>query len=90
MTNPNHNTTTAKCGLAIVPRMDSDKQDRAMKRLPKSVREWLLYDAVADFHLTSVAKHVRTVGAEQALRDMAARQAMTTARVYGADHPQAV
>jgi hypothetical protein len=77
-------------GLTNVSFKGHDWQDRAMRRLPKDVRHFVLYDVIADISLISILRHVKKVGAAQALADMKAKQAQLARLAYGDDYPSQI
>lgn len=58
-----------------------------MSKLPKAIRAFVLYDAIADFNLVSIARLVRQVGTEKALAHIKAKQAALARLAYGDDYP---
>jgi hypothetical protein len=74
-------------GLTTVKFKGHDWQDSAMRRLPKSVRHFVLYEAIADISLISILRRVKKVGAAQTLLDLKASQARLAQMAYGEDYP---
>lgn len=72
-----------------VKRIDRDREVRLVQRLPKAIREFVLYDCPFDVAVPSIIKSIKLRGKDETLRIMRAKVAQDTAAIYGPNHPQA-
>ena len=68
---------------------DRDTERRILRRLPKKIRNFVLYDAIGDMSLRNVEKHIKMHGAEDLWRIIVEFSRNATIEAYGKDHPQA-
>lgn len=67
----------------------ADIEDKIMKVLPKSVSDWLRYEAPANYDVVDLFKaHRAGMSEERLLEELKGNARVTTMRTYGDMHPQ--
>ena len=66
-----------------------DRQDRILKRLPKAIKNLVMYELTGDYSLLSIEKAVKKYGTNETISRIREIIRKDTIAIYGKDHPNA-
>lgn len=70
--------------------VSADRYHEIMKELPKSIRDYMYYDAASSFSEEDVLQYFYKYGERATLAKLQLDQRMETLNIWGPNHPQAL